>query len=260
LPPTFDFVLAGGSWSSDVFLPIAYFPNKDGLTRKDGSLFAVGRLRPGVTRAQADADVAVIAARLATEFPDSNAGRTAVVTPLRDEVLGETRPKLLVLQGAVGLVLLIACANVTNLLLARGADRRKEIALRAALGAGRGRIARQLLTESLLLAVAGGILGTALAAWGARALVELAPGGLPSLRAVGLDVRVLLFTVGLSLLTGLGLGLAPAIQAWALDLTGVLKEGGRGAGGGARHRLRDVLVVAEVSLSLVLLVGAGLLL
>jgi putative ABC transport system permease protein len=259
LPPDFELVLTGGTWGTEVFLPIAYYPNKDGLTRKDSSLMVVARLARGATRAEADADLSVVAARLANEYPDSNAGRTAQVSPLGDEVVGDVRPALLVLQGAVFLVLLIACANVANLLLARGADRRKEIALRAALGAGRGRIVRQLLAESVLLACAGGLLGTALAVWGARALVALAPGGLPALRAVGLDARVLAFSLGLSLLAGIALGLLPALQAAALDLSTVLKEGGRGSGA-ARRRFRDLLVVGEVALSLVLLVGAGLLL
>jgi putative ABC transport system permease protein len=254
----FDFMLLGGSWNTDVFMPMPYYPNRDGLTRADRSLFAVGRLSPGLSLAEADADLGVITARLEKELPATNAGLGVRVVALREVVVGDVRATLLVLQGAVGFVLLIACANVANLLLARATDRRREIALRAALGADRGRILRQLVTESLLLALCGGILGATLGAWGVRGLVSLSPGGLPLLAPVRLDPALLGFSLVLSIATGTALGLVPAFQALRTDLGTTLKESGRTVAGG-RTRLREVLVVSEVALSLVMLIGAGLL-
>jgi putative ABC transport system permease protein len=227
------------------------------------SLAALGRLRPGVSLAQARTDAATVAARLAKQYPDSNTGREGTVAPLHDEVVGRTRDGLLLLLGAVACVLLVACANVANLLLARGTEREREVAIRGALGAGRRRLARQLLTESVLLGVAGGVLGLALAYWGVQALVALAPRDLPRLDEVRLDFRVALFTFGAALVTGLLFGAAPAWRASRPDMVRALAEGGRGggaAGGPGRHRLRDALIVGEVALSLVLLAGAGLLL
>ena len=259
LPPDFELNLAGGTWATDVFLPLPYYPNRDGLTRDDRSLFSIGRLSPGVSPSQAESDLAVIASRLEKEFPKTNAGLGVGVVPLGEMVVDDVRPSLIALQGAVALVLLIACANVANLLLARATDRRKEIALRSALGAGRGRIVRELVAEGVVLASLGGVLGILLGLWGARGLVALAPDGLPRLDGgVRLDGSVLAFGLGLSLITGITIGLVPALQALRTDLTSVLKEGGRSAGGG-RRRLREGLVVSEVALSLVLLVGAGLL-
>src|ERR1043166_4428568 len=219
----------------------------------------VAKLRPAATFEEAAAEVGTIATRLAAEYPDAGARRRARLVSLHEDLVGEYRAPLLVLLGAVGFVLLIACANVANLLLARAASRSKEMAIRTALGAGRLRIARQLLSLSLLLALAGGGLGLLLAVWGVDALVRLSPANVPRLSETSLDARVLVFTFAVSLLTGGVFRLVPALRASKTDLAGSLKEGGRGGTSGpARSRLRSLLVVAEVALSLVLLIGAGL--
>src|SRR5215831_2267576 len=219
---------------------------------------AIGRLKPGVSLEQATADLNVIAGRLAQQFPNTNQGWRISIQPLQEEIAGRARTTLLALLGAVVFVLLIACVNVANLLLARATTREREIAVRAAVGAGRGRILRQLLTESLLLAMVGGGAGIMLAQWAIDALRTLGPEQLPRLQAVNVDGRILLFTIGVTLLTGVLFGLAPALQAGQVNLNELLKEGGRG--GGVRHRrLRDALVITEVALALALLAGAGLL-
>jgi predicted permease len=220
---------------------------------------AIGRLKPGVSVEQASADLNVIAARLAQQFPNTNQGFRIAVKPLHEEIVGRSQTMLLVLLGAVFFVLLIACVNVANLLLARATAREREIAVRAAVGAGRWRIVRQLLTESLLLALISSAVGILLAQWAIDALSTLGPEQLPRLQAVSIDGRILLFTLGLTLLTGLLFGLAPALQAGQVNLNELLKEGGRSGVGQRQRRLRDALVVVEVALALVLLVGAGLL-
>ena len=228
--------------------------------RKGRFARAVGRLKPGVTLAQAQNEMNIIGARLEQQYPEFNTNWGVNVVPLRTQFTGEIRKPLLILLGAVGFVLLIACANVANLLLARAASRRKEIALRAGLGASRWRIARQLLTESVLLSALGGVFGLLLAWWGTKALIALSPPGLMDLRNVAVNLPVLGFTFGLTLLTGIIFGLVPALEAARFDLTDSLKEGGKNIGGGARsHRLRNLFVVTQVALALVLLVGAGLL-
>ncbi len=222
-------------------------------------MFVVGRLKPGVTQAQAQSEMTAIAARLAAAYPKSNSKHGVHVTPLAGVIVGNVRPTLLVLLGAVGFVLLIACANVANLILARSAGRQKEIAIRAAIGAGRGRVVRQLLTESVMLALAGGMTGLAIAHWGTQAVLAAVPGGLPRMENIGVDGWVLAFTLGVSLLTGIVFGLAPALQISVTDLHETLKEGSRGSSAGHR-RLRSLLVVSEVAAALVLLAGAGLML
>ena len=222
-------------------------------------MYVVGRLKPGVTQAQAQSEMTAIAARLAEAYPKSNSSHGVNVAPLTGVIVGNVRPTLLVLLGAVGFVLLIACANVANLLLARFTGRQKEIAIRSAIGAGRVRVVRQLLTESVVLALAGGIAGLAIAHWGTQAVLAAVPGGLPRMENIGVDGWVLAFTLGVSLLTGIVFGLAPALHVSVADLHEALKEGSRGSS--ARHRrLRNLLVVSEVAAALVLLAGAGLML
>jgi putative ABC transport system permease protein len=222
----------------------------------------VGRFKPGVTRAQAQADLEVITTQIQQQFPDM-AGYGVNVVPVLEQSVGFIRRALMILFVAVLFVLLIACANVANLLLARAAVRQREVSIRAAMGAGRRRIVRQLMTESMLLAVLGGSLGVLLAWWGLKLLIGLSPADIPRLENIRLDGRVLLFTLGLSLLTGLIFGLAPALQTSHLNLSETLKEGGRtggaAAGGRRAQRIRGAFIVAEVALTLALLVGAGLL-
>src|SRR5438552_11324714 len=221
---------------------------------------AVGRLKPGVAVEQAQAEMNTIAARLSQAYPDFDTNWGILLVPLRAQFSGEIRKPLLILLGAVGFVLLIACTNVANLLLARGVSRQKEIGVRVALGAGRARIVRQLLTESLILATAGGALGLMTAWQGTDLLVALSPPELLGPSNVKMNAAVLFFTLGVSLLTGILFGLLPAFEATRVDLHDSLKEGGKNVGGSARsHRLRGAFVATEIALALVLLIGASLL-
>ncbi|MCG3161658.1 MAG: hypothetical protein JMDDDDMK_02855 [Acidobacteria bacterium] len=243
---------------TDVYAPIGQWNNPALQNRSAGlSLHGIGRLKPGVTLAAAQADLDGVMRRLAEAYPDANRGNGASLVPLKERLVGDVGPNLWMLLGAVGFVLLIACVNVSNLLLARSTGRTREFAIRAALGAGRWRLLRQLLTESVLLALIGGGLGLTIAAWGTKAALAALPGGLPRAEEVGLDGRVLIFTLAISLLTGAIAGLAPALKTSQGRLSETLKEGGRGAGGG-RHRAQGVLVAVEMALAVVLLVGAGL--
>jgi predicted permease len=227
--------------------------------RSSHSLFAIGRLKPGITVEQAAAEMDVIQQRLEQQYPTFYVGSNVRLIPLAEQVVGPARRPILVLWGAVVFVLLIGCVNVANLLLSRSASRKKEIALRAALGAGRVRIIRQLLTESLLLSFAGGIAGALLAAWGVHVLSAIVPTNFPRREEISIDVSVLGFTLFISILTSVIFGLAPALQSTKVDLTEALKVGGKGSGTGAgRQRLRGLLVMAETALALVLLIGAAL--
>jgi putative ABC transport system permease protein len=230
-------------------------------SRGGQNYFAVGRLKPGVSLGQTQVEMTLIARRLEQEYPESNKGLTVAVTRLRDEMVGDVRLTLYLLLGAVGIVLLISCANTATLLLGKATVRSREVAMRAALGASRQRLVRQLVTESLLLALFAGGLGLLLAYWGSKALVALAPTDLPRLSEISVDRWVLAFTLGTSIITSLLFGLVPAFHAASVDLSEALKQGGRRVVSGAGVvRMRGVLVVAEVALAVVLLSAAGLLL
>jgi len=223
-------------------------------------LRVIGRLKPETTIEKARADTSTIAARLASQYPDSNSKVGATLVPLQEQLIGNIRRPLLLLLGAVGFVLLIACANVANLMLARGATREREMALRSALGASRGRVVRQLLTESAVLASAGAAAGLALAFWLLRLLLSLSPPGTPGLEKIGIDLYVLGFTLLAAALTGVLFGLVPALQLSKADLNHSLKDNGKGVPGGSRGgRLRGALVISEIALALILLIGSGLL-
>ena len=246
---------------TEAWIPLAFTPDLlEENNRGSHFLNVIARLKPGVTQAQAQADLNTVTARLSTEHASNyRSGFSTTVRSYHEELVGDLRRAMLVLLGAVGLVLLIACANVAHLRLASATSRYREFAIRAALGAKRGRVVRQFLTESVLLSVLGGALGLALAVWVVRALVLLMPKDMPRIEEIKLDYRVILFTIGTSLLTGIVFGLAPAFQAAKTNLNDVLKEAGRtGSETSKRLRLRNLLVVSEFALSLVLLIGAGL--
>jgi len=259
-PPDFQFSLKASSLTgkqAELWRPLVF--SQRSRVRAGRFMSAVARIRPGVTLAEAQAEMDGIAANLEKQYVEFNTGWGVSLVPLRTQLVGAIRPALFVLLGAVAFVLLIACANVANLLLARAATRQREIAIRTALGAGRWRVIRQLLTEATVLAVLGGAFGLLLAMWGVDLLLALTPKDLLGLQGVGIDYRVLGFTFAVSVLTGVLFGLAPALEASRPNLNESLKEGGRGAvTGGRSHRLRDLFVVVEIALALVLLIGSGL--
>ena len=258
LPASFHFRAFNFAGIKDVYVPVGqtkdpFFYHRDVLKGMD----AIGRLKPGVSLAAAQADMAQITRNLAAAYPNADKGTGAAVLPLRDELVHEVRPYLWLLLGAVGFVLLIACVNVGNLQLARSTGRAHEFAIRCALGADRWRVVRQLLTESVALGLAGGAIGACVAAWGTQAAIRLLPETLPRAEDVGLDGHVLVFTFAISILAGVVFGLLPALKMSRSGLQETLKEGGRGASA-ARQRAQSVFVVGEMALALVLLTGAGL--
>ncbi len=258
LPASFQFALR----PADLWLP--YQPTEAQLARRYmHGTNVIARLKSGASAQQAQSEMSVIASRIEREHNESHAGTHIRLVPLHEQVVGQVKPVLLLVSGAVGFVLLIACANVASLLLTRSLSRQKEVAIRAALGASRWRMVRQLLTESVLLSLAGGAAGLLMAYWGVDALIAALPenqlNAMPFLKSLQVDAGVLAFTGGLSLLTGIVFGLVPALQSSKLDLHGALKEGGRISGGTVRHRLSGALVATEIALAVVLLVGGGLL-
>ncbi len=253
LPPNFSLFR-----TTDVFVPIGQW-DSPALQRRGAALglHGIGRLKPGVTIEQGQADLSRVMRNLADIYPETNRGNDAKISPLKERIIGDIGPLLWVLLGAVGFVLLIACVNVSNLLLARSTGRTREFAIRAALGAGQWRLFRQTLTESILLALTGGGLGLLVASWGTHAALAVLPTTLPRASEIRLDFRVVIFTLAVSLLTGILSGVAPAIKASRWHLSETLKEGGRGAST-ARGRAQGVLVAVEMALAVVLLIGAGL--
>jgi len=254
IPPGFTFY----GQDRDVYTPIGQWSDPSFRDRRvDLSAHAVGRLRPRFTLAQAKAEMDDLAKNQAAAYAESNKGVGVMLVAMKEDVVGNVQPFLILLLAAVGFLLLIACANVANLLLARATGRTREFAIRASLGASHARVVRQLLTESVLLAGFGGALGLLLSVCGTKAVLGTLPGALPRANEVSLDWRVLVFTIALSLLSGIVFGLVPALKTSRVDLQEVLKEGGRGSSG-ARHRLPGIFVAGEVAMALVLLVGAGL--
>ena len=251
MPAGFEFPREAELW-----VPLAW-DDKERQIRSIHDYLVIARLKQNVSQEQAQAEMSTISSRLEQQYPEENKGWGAVVIPLREDIVGDIRLALLVLFCAVGFVLLIACANVANLMLARAANRQKEIAVRIALGAGRARLIRQLLTESVLLAVTGGVLGLLLAVWGSRMLVRL--GSLPNSGDIGIDIWALGFTLLVSFGAGIIIGIVPALQFTRTNLSDTLKQGsGRTGGSSIKQHTRKALVISEVALSLVLLIGAGL--
>ncbi len=257
IPENFDLFLRNSNFM-EIYLPIGQWGNNLLTDRGSGiGIHGIGRMKPGVSFAQAKDDMGRVSRNLAVAYPNKNKGIAAALITFKQTTVGDIQPFLLALLAAVGFVLLIACVNVANLLLARSTARSREFAIRASLGAGQGRLVRQLLTESILLALIGGGLGIVLASWATQAALSRLPLAMPRAGEVGLDSHVLIFTAAVSLLAGLFFGLAPAIKTSRTNLHDTLKESGRG-GSGSRHRAHGVFVVVEMAMALILLIGAGL--